>query len=230
MLRIACLCVALLVSGAVHAAGFAIVPLRIDLGPGRSASLTVTNSEEAKTFEVRVMRWKQANRRDQYEPTDELLVAPATFRLQKGGSQVVRVQLNRALDSAEHAYRIFIDEVPAAAEVRPNTLKTVVSMAVPAFVAPASGPLTRGEAALSAMLVNDVLKIEMRNTGRANLKLREWKVSSGQSGDLLKVPTAMYVLAGNTMNGEYPLRMQADGPMKLQVTTDRGTFSADVKR
>jgi fimbrial chaperone protein len=229
-MRYACLWVALVLCGAAQAGGFAIVPLRVDLGPGRSASLTVTNGEEAKTFEVRAMRWKQANRQDQYEQSDELLVAPATFRLEKGASQVVRVQLNRPLDAAEHPYRLFIDEVPAAAEVKPNTLKTVVSMAVPVFVAPSSGPLTKGEAALSAALVNNVLKIEMRNTGKANLKLREWTVSSGKAGELLKVPTAAYVLAGNTMSGEYPLKMQADGPMTLKVTTDRGTFSADVKR
>jgi fimbrial chaperone protein len=216
---------------AAQAGGFAVVPLRADLGKNRTSSFTVTNTEEAKTFEVRAVGWKQQNRTDSYEPTNHLLLAPATFRLEKGASQVVRIQLNRPLDADEHTYRIFVDEVPAAKEVRPdNGLKTVVSMAIPVFVAPASGPIAKGQAALKASLAKDVVKIELRNTGKANLKLREWVVTSAKAGDLLKVPSAAYVLAGNTLTGDYPLRIQADGPLTLKVVTDRGTFTGDITR
>lgn len=229
MLRTAWLWAFLVSCCAAQAGGFAVVPLRVDLGPNRAGSLTITNTDEAKVFEIRAMRWRQQNRDDTYAQTGDLLLAPTTFRLEKGATQVVRIQLNRPQDAAEHAYRIFIDEVPPAQEVRPNTLKTIVSMAVPLFVAPSSGPVAKGEAVLSAALVDDVLRIEMRNTGKANLKLREWIVSSARAGELLKVPTAAYVLAGNTLKGDYPLKFQADGPMKLKVITDRGTFHADVK-
>jgi P pilus assembly chaperone PapD len=215
---------------AAQAGGFGVVPLRVDLGKNKASSLTVTNTDEAKTFEVRAVGWKQQNRTDTYTPTNELIIAPTTFRLAKGATQVVRIQLNRQLDGDEHAYRIFVDEVAEAKEIRPNSLKTVVSMAIPAFVAPASGPVAKGQAKLKASLVQDVIKIEMQNTGKANLKLREWVVSSAKAGDLLKVPSAAYVLAGNTQTGDYPLRIQADGPLKLTVSTDRGTFSADVTR
>ncbi|MCG2595446.1 fimbria/pilus periplasmic chaperone [Ramlibacter sp. XY19] len=230
MLRAICLWALLAAAGAAHAGGFAIVPLRVELGANRASSLTVTNTDEAKTFEVRVVSWKQQNRVDSYEPTNDLLVAPATFRLEKGAAQVVRVQLNRPLDATEHPYRIFIDEVPPAREIQANTLKTVVSMAVPVFVAPAAGRVAKGEAALSVALVQDVLKVELRNTGKANIKLKEWVLSSAQAGDLLKVPSAAYLLVGNTLSGDYPLKIQADGPLKVRVRTDHGTFMADVKR
>ena len=220
----------LVVSCAVQAGGFAVVPLRAELGKNKATSLTVTNTEEAKTFEVRAVSWKQQNRTDTYEATNHLLLAPATFRLEKGASQVVRIQLNRPLDAAEHAYRIFVDEVPPAQEIRPNSLKTIVSMAIPVFVAPSTGPIAKGQATMKASLANDVVKIELRNTGKANLKLREWVLTSAKAGELLKVPSAAYVLADNTLTGDYPLRIQADGPLKLKVVTDRGTFSADVAR
>jgi fimbrial chaperone protein len=229
MLRTVGLWVLLVFSSSALAGGFAVVPLRADLGKSRTSSLTVTNTEEAKTFEVRVVSWKQKNREDSYDKSDDLLVAPATFRLEKGASQVVRIQLNRKLDGDEHAYRIFVDEVPPAKEVRGNALKTVVSMAIPVFVAPASGPVGKGQAEMKASLAKNVINIELRNTGKANLKLREWVLSS-KMGDLLKVPSAAYVLSGNTLTGEYPLTIQADGPLKLTVITDRGSFSADVKR
>jgi fimbrial chaperone protein len=229
MLRTAFLWAFMVLCSAAQAGGFAIVPLRVELGANRASSVTVTNTDEAKTFEVRAVGWKQNNRNDSYEPTNDLLLAPATFRLEKGASQVVRIQLNRPLDAAEHPYRIFVDEVPPATEIKTNTLKTLVSMAVPVFVAPASGPIAKGEAALSVELANNVLKIEMRNTGKANLKLKEWVVTSAKAGELLKVPSAAYVLTGNSLTGEYPLKIQADGPMKMKVVTDRGTFTADVK-
>ena len=215
---------------AAQAGGFAVVPLRAELGKVRTSSLTVTNTDAAKTFEVRAVSWKQQNRTDSYEQTDDLLLAPATFRLEKGASQVVRIQLNRPLDAAEHAYRVFIDEVPVSKEIRPNTLKTLVSMAVPVFVAPASGPIAKGQAALKASLAKDVISIELSNPGKANLKLREWVLTSAKAGELLKVPSAAYVLSGNTLTGSYPLRIQADGPLQLRVITDRGSFSADVTR
>jgi fimbrial chaperone protein len=214
---------------AAQAGGFGVVPLRVELGKNKASSLTVTNTDEAKTFEVRAVSWKQQNRADTYAPTNELIIAPATFRLEKGASQVVRIQLNRPLDADEHAYRVFVDEVVPAKEIKANSLKTVVSMAIPAFIAPASGPVTKGQATLKASLTNNVVKIELQNTGKANLKLREWALTA-KAGDLLKVPSAAYVLAGNTLTGDYPLRIQADGPLKLSVSTDRGTFSADVTR
>ena len=231
MLRIVGLWVLLIFCSNALAGGFAVVPLRAELGKNRTSSLTVTNTEEeAKTFEVRAVSWKQQNRTDSYAQTDDLLLAPATFRLEKGASQVVRIQLNRPLDASEHAYRVFIDEVPVAKEIKPNTLKTLVSMAIPVFVAPASGPIAKGQAALKASLAKDVISIEMNNSGKANLKLREWVLTSPKAGELLKVPSAAYVLAGNTLTGSYPLRIQADGPLQLRVITDRGSFSADVTR
>jgi len=230
MLRIVVLWTTLVFCGSTLAGGFAVVPLRAELGKNRTSSLTVTNTEDAKTFEVRAVSWAQKNRADSYAQTQDLLLAPATFRLEKGASQVVRIQLNRPLDAAEHAYRVFIDEVPVAKEIKPNSLKTVVSMAVPVFVAPASGPIAKGQATLKASLAKDVISIELNNTGKANLKLREWTLSSAKAGDLLKVPSAAYVLAGNTLTAAYPLRIQADGPLRLRVVSDRGSFTADVTR
>jgi fimbrial chaperone protein len=219
----------LLFSGVVQAGSFGVVPLRIDLGKNRASSLTVTNTDEEKTFEVRAVSWKQVNRVDSYTATNDLIIAPTTFRLKKGASQVVRLQLNRALDANEGAYRIFVDEVAPSKEIRKNALKTVLSMAIPLFVEPASGPIAKGQATMKASLAKDVVQIEMKNTGKANLKLREWTVSSA-AGELLKVPSAAYVLAGNSMTGSYPLKIQADGPLTLTVVTDRGTFTSNISR
>jgi P pilus assembly chaperone PapD len=219
----------LMLSSAVQASSFGVVPLRVDLGKNRSSSLTVTNTEEEKTFEVRAVSWKQVNRADSYAATTDLTIAPTTFRLKKGASQVVRLQLNRALDGNEGAYRIFVDEVAPAQEIHKNALKTVLSMAIPVFVEPASGPIVKGEATMKGSLAKDVVQIELKNTGKANLKLREWTVSS-QAGELLRVPSAAYVLAGNALTGSYPLKIQADGPLELSVVTDRGTFTSNISR
>ena len=218
-------------AGGAFADGFSVAPLRIELGKNRSASLNVTNGDEAKTFEVRVMRWTQKNRDDSYAPTDDLLAAPATFKAEKGGTQVVRIALNRKLDANEHAYRIFVEEVPASREISPNSLKTVVSMAIPAFVVPQSGPITKVQATLKATLGKDrMVQIEVANPGKANLKLLEWQVSAAAGEPLLKVPSAAYILAGNTFSGRYKLPLETSGPLKLTLRTDRGTFSTPIVR
>jgi P pilus assembly chaperone PapD len=219
----------LIFSSTVQAGSFGVVPLRVELGKNRASSLTVTNTDEEKTFEVRAVSWKQVNRADTYAATNDLIVAPTTFRLKKGASQVVRLQLNRALDGNEGAYRIFVDEVAVSQEIHKNALKTVLSMAIPVFVEPASGPIAKGQATLKASLVKDVVQIDLKNTGKANLKLREWTVSS-TAGELLKVPTAAYVLVGYSMPGSYPLKIQADGPLTLTVVTDRGNFTSTISR
>ena len=58
-------------------------------------------------------------------------------------------------------------------------------MAIPVFVAPASGPIAKGQASLKASLAKNVVNIELSNTGKANLKLREWVLTSN-AGELLK--------------------------------------------
>jgi P pilus assembly chaperone PapD len=83
---------------------------------------------------------------------------------------------------------------------------------------------------MKASLVKDEVQIELKNTGKANLKLREWMVSSAKAGELLKAPSAAYVLTGNTLKGDYPLKIQADGPLVLTVVTDRGSFSTNIVR
>ena len=189
-----------------QAGGFAVVPLRAELGKNRTSSLTVTNTEEAKTFEVRAVSWKQQNRTDSYEQTDDLLLAPATFRLEKGASQVVRIQLNRPLDADEHAYRVFIDEVPAAKEIRPNTLKTVVSMAIPVFVAPASGPIAKGQAALKASLAKDVVKHRVAQHRQGQPQ------AAGMGGELAQGGRAAQGAVGGLRAG----RQYADGRLPAE--------------
>ena len=81
MLRTISLWAFLALCGAAQAGGFAVVPLRAELGKIPNSSLTVTNTDAAKTFEVRAVRWTQKDRTDSYEQTNDLLLAPTTFKL-----------------------------------------------------------------------------------------------------------------------------------------------------
>jgi P pilus assembly chaperone PapD len=162
MLRATCLWALLLVCCGAQAGGFAVVPLRAELGKNRTSSLTVTNTEDAKTFEVRAVSWKQQNRADSLRA--DRRSAPCAGNIPTGERGVAgrAHPAQQTARRAEHAYRVFVDEVPAAKEIRPNSLKTVVSMAIPVFVAPASGPIAKGQAALKASLAKDVISIELQ--------------------------------------------------------------------
>ena len=183
MLRTVGLWVLLVFFSSALAGGFAVVPLRADLGKNRTSSLTVTNTEEAKTFEVRAVSWKQKNRDDTYEqerrPAARAGDLPAGKGRIAGGAHPAQPEAGRR---RARLPRSSSTKFPPAKEVRANSLKTVVSMAIPVFVAPAAGPVAKGQAELKASLAKNVINIELRNTGKANLKLREWVLSSGQGG------------------------------------------------
>jgi len=215
---------ALLMAGAIS-----IVPLRVELGKARTASLTITNENVSRTFEVRVTEWSQDNGVDSYAPTDELLAVPSTFRLDQGASQVIRVTLNIKPDTTEHAYRVFLNEIVPAPEVAAGSVvTTALSVGIPAFVLPQGGRPPKGKLDVKAEKTPTGIRIVAQNGGVANLKAEEITVESSGT-PLIRVTPGDYVLSDAARTWEYPLRQAAGGPLTVSIRTDRGTFSASTR-
>jgi fimbrial chaperone protein len=230
MRRLALLLLLTCSSGLVIAEAVSVAPLRIELGSERNASLTVRNGDAPRTYQARAVQWRQSAGVDSYQPTQEVLVVPATFRLAPGASQVVRVALNRERDTAEHAYRIFIDEVVEAGRVvREGTVTTALSLGIPAFVAPAGGRPVTGMLEIGAQRTPDGIRIDAKNTGVANLKVQGISVKSG-TASIAEVAAADYVLSQGTRSWQLPLfNAPPEGALAVTVTTDRGTFSTAAR-
>ena len=96
------------------ATSLSVAPLRLVLTPERPVgSLTMGNSEDAEVaVQAEVLAWSQEDGRDVYQPTREVLVNPAIFRLPPGGRQIVRLGLQVPAEARERSYRVFLRQLP----------------------------------------------------------------------------------------------------------------------
>ncbi|MEA3017301.1 MAG: fimbrial chaperone protein [Sphingomonadales bacterium] len=102
-------------AGAPAVAGsFRVDPVNIVLPHGRaSAELRLTNVD-ALPVAVRVtaLRWTQRGGEDVHEATSDVIASPPIFRVEPGGTQLVRFGLRHRVPGA--AYRIHVEEIPQA--------------------------------------------------------------------------------------------------------------------
>ncbi len=118
------------------AASLQVSPVTLDIpAPGATAVINLTN-DDAKPInaQVRVVRWRQVDGEDQYEPTDSVVASPPMAEL--SGKQTYTVRIVRADQSPvaeEEAYRLLVDELPSAAITGSRTIALQMSYSIPVF-------------------------------------------------------------------------------------------------
>lgn len=135
------LCIVLLFEGIAAGAGLDIQPIKIYFDArSRIDKLTVKNvSDEDLSLQARVFIWSQdANGRDQYEETTDIIIFPKIMKLLKGEEKFIRVGTNLIPSGNERTYRIYIEEIPVE-KPRPEegaTVRMAMKIGVPVFVSP----------------------------------------------------------------------------------------------
>jgi fimbrial chaperone protein len=129
---------------ALVAGEFTINPLRVNLDRAtRASEITVRNDDTAPLrMQVQAMAWRQdAEGRDQYEISDDLIYFPRALEILPGESRIIRVGVKAAPVSREETYRLFIEELPPAAPANADpagtSLRVFLRVGVAVFVAPA---------------------------------------------------------------------------------------------
>lgn len=225
-------------SPAALAGTFTISPLRVDLGGARStAALTVRNEDAAQVVvQAQGLLWSQADGEDALEASRDLLISPAVFTLPPGGQQLVRVALRRPADPArELTYRLTLQEVPQAANPGFTGLQVALRLSVPVFVA----PVAPAAPALDWSLTRDAagrLVVTAHNAGAAHARIHRFVLqASAPDTAAFQQPALAYVLPGATRRwtfGDDPrpgvATRSTGGPFRLEGTTDRGPFTADL--
>lgn len=201
---------ALLLATPLHAGSFTIHPLRIDLTPERtSRTFTVSNrGEQAVSVQVSVASWAQDAGRgtDRYADTDELVFFPQIVEIAPDAERSVRVAYRGpAVDGVQRSYRVFIEELPVAADGSTG-VRTTLKMSFPLFVTPhaAAPALELG----APRLVPGALLLPVRNTGTAAGQLqriaadgRDARGERAFAGEI----AGWYVLPGATREFGLPL-------------------------
>ena len=143
---------------------------------------TVENtSSEKLTVQVQVMRWTQnAQGRDVYEPTKDIIFFPQISAIEKGKSQIIRVGFeNAAPPAVEMSYRLFVRELPVG-EPGETVLKIALRLAVPIFVAPAE---SRQKVSLEGVSIDDgAIQVRIRNSGSVHAMIPRIGISGLDAG------------------------------------------------
>ena len=144
--RVALLLAAILAAPAAYAAKFGVSPLIMMLGKAKSASITVSNDDKAPiSFQVSVKKWTQGPKgEDIYEDSKDLVVYPQQLEVGPGQKKLVRVGFEGTPPKREAAYRVFIEELPPAANPaagRKGQVQVLGRFGLPVFVKdPAAKP------------------------------------------------------------------------------------------
>jgi fimbrial chaperone protein len=129
--------IALLSGGAVSAQSLTVLPVTIQLTPGRMATaLTVINQGEGETsVQVRAFAWNQPDGNDQLTSSNEVLASPPLATIAPGATQIVRLVLRRPPQGHEATYRVLLDQIPPPAA--PGTVRIALRLSIPVFAEPA---------------------------------------------------------------------------------------------
>ncbi|UWX64332.1 fimbrial biogenesis chaperone [Deinococcus rubellus] len=181
---------------AATALSFAPISLKM-VGNQRATSLTLRNvSDQTASFRLELNQWTQ-NGEDLYAPTRDLIVNPSGFTLTPGQEQTIRIaRRGNAADTNEHAYRVFIQELPPQAVDGPDgsvKITTLYRLSLPLMLS-AVGAAPKLSFALERS--SDGLAVVASNSGNLYTTLTDVELSV--DGQKLEVPS-FNLLGGGSM-------------------------------
>lgn len=165
---IACLCAA----PRVRAASLQVQPAMVDVAaPGAASTITLRNEGPAPiNVQVRVFRWTQTDGEERLEPTEDVVASPPEVTLAPQADYVARVvRVVKRPVVGEETYRLFVDELPDAAQARTNTIRLLVRHSIPVFFA--AQDRTPPAVAWSVSRQGDRMILSARNDGDSHLRL-----------------------------------------------------------
>jgi fimbrial chaperone protein len=207
-LTCAALAAILFAPAAAHASAVVIWPIDPVIGAKEQATtLWLENKgDTAVTLQVRTFAWSQPGGVDALTAQDEVVASPPIAEVAPGKRQLVRI-IRRAAPAAgtpERAYRLFIDELPAAPDAAAVTkpaarLSVQMRYSIPLFA----------YAADPAPPVLDVVQqggdLVLHNTGARHARLTDLRIV-GPDGraTVVRPGLAGYVLPGATVRFAIP--------------------------
>ena len=192
---------------------YSVSPMRIALDrEARSSVVTLTNSgADRLDFQITVMEWTQdAEGRDRYAPSGDVVFFPKILSLQPGESRVVRVGVQAIPVARERTFRLFIEPIsaPTGQSQSPGANISVnLRFALPIFVKPVQ---SEAAGAIDAVTLNKgVLTMTLRNSGTEHFRTDDGIALVGrdaQGNEVFKDRIdSRYVLAGISKSLSFPI-------------------------
>lgn len=142
---------------------FRVTPIRLDLGrEAKSGIITVINEGSEKLHvQMKAFEWMQdAEGKDQYTETADIIFFPKMMILEKNEQRIIRAGIKIPAVAREKTYRLFIEEIPEPKKAEGTGVAIAIRFGVPIFVKPLKEE-TKGEIEkieLSKGIFNTIVK------------------------------------------------------------------------
>jgi len=159
----------LLLPLAAPAGDWRVSPIRLDLGrDAKSGAVTVANdADERLQVQMKAYEWTQdAEGKDRYEETGEILFFPRLMILERKEEKILRAGIRVPAAAKEKAYRLFIEEIPGPRKAEGVNVAVAIRFGVPIFVKPLKEE-ARGEVGAMTMSAGALL-VPLTNTGNVH--------------------------------------------------------------
>jgi len=222
--------VLLLIPAQAFPAQWRVVPARVFLErEAKSSVITVVNEGDEKiNLQVQAVEWSQdADGKDVYRETGDLIFFPRILQIGKGEQRLIRAGIKMAVPANEKTYRLFIEEIPQPKKSTPDStqLTVAIKFGVPFFVRPVKDELG-GELAKSA-LAKGVYSVTVKNTGNAHFRITDVSIqgknAKGEETFASKL-NGWYLLTGASRTYTAPIPQdKCSGTRQLAVTVATDT-------
>ena len=201
---------------------------------------------EPVMMQVRLLAWSQADYQDDYTTQKDIVASPPFARIEPGKRQLVRIiRQGKPPVRAEDAYRILIDEVPAASADKPRPAGPAVQFqmrySLPLFATGAGvwtqsrndvqrDPATATQPKLSWQLttVQGKRYLDVNNEGKVHARLSQVRWLGNGTEVTLTGGLLGYVLAGQRMRWPLPTTVAPKSGMRLLVQLADNTEPVEI--
>jgi fimbrial chaperone protein len=159
----------LLLPVAALAGDWRVSPIRLDLGrDAKSGAVTVVNdADERLQVQMKAFEWTQdAEGKDRYEETGEILFFPRLMILEPKEEKILRAGIRVPAVAKEKTFRLFIEEIPGPRKAEGVSVAVAIRFGVPIFVRPLKEE-ARGEIGPMTMAAGALL-VPVKNTGNVH--------------------------------------------------------------
>ncbi|NNA54511.1 molecular chaperone [Pseudomonas koreensis] len=192
---------------------------------------------ETANLQIRVFSWSQSGFAEQYQNQREVIGSPPVAKIEPGQKQLVRLTRTKDVPPGQElAYRIIIDEIPAAQPPAAEGGKTAAAIrfqmrySVPLFAYGAGlwskedstrprDPKGIGVPQLSwrTVAVDGRPYVEVRNQGAVHARLTDVMIKQGAQSKPLAEGLLGYVLPGAVMRWPAPGPLASESALQVRV-------------
>jgi len=185
---------------------FKVFPAKLFLDSEKKTEILkiINDTSEKANLQMSAVKWTQdAEGKDVYEPTQEIVFYPKMLTTKENGEAIIRVgyQSKEAI-TVEKTYRLFVRELPVS-KTGETALKMTVNMGVPVFVSPGDKKKKTDKAQQVSIekieIADKKLLIKIKNSGNTHAVVQKISVigSDDKNTDIFKKDiSGWYILPG----------------------------------